>query len=88
MIKNEKRHEDVAEKDTDLGEDKPKETEQDVKMIGESSKSHSFRERMRGLSPHCPPMKDRMRGKTISYMNLLQPGPPPSESSKTYAKQN
>ena len=76
----------MSEKDTDLGEDKPKETKQKVKVVGESSKSHSFRERIRGLSPYHLPLKDRMRDKTVSYMDLLRPGPPPSESSKTYAK--
>ena len=81
-----KKHEDVSEKNTDLGEEKPKETKQEVKMVGESSKSRSFCERMRGLSPHHLPLKDQMRDKTVSYMDLLRPGPPPSESSKTYAK--
>ena len=84
--KKEKRQEDVPEKDADLDEDKSNETEQEVKVEGESSKSLSFRERMRGLSPHHRPLKDRMRDKTVSYMDLLRPGPPPSESSKKYAK--
>jgi hypothetical protein len=53
---------------------------------GESSKSLSFREMMRELSPHRRPLKDQMRDKTVSYMDLLRPGPPPSESSKKYAK--
>jgi hypothetical protein len=76
----------VPENDVDLDEDKSNETEQEVKVEGESSKSLSFRERMRGLSPHRRPLKDRMRDKTISYMDLLRPGPPPSESFKKYAK--
>ena len=84
--KNEKRQTDVPEKDDDLDEDKSNETEQEVKVVGESSKSLSFRERMRGLSPHRRPLNDRMRDKTISYINLLRPGLPPSESSKMYAK--
>jgi hypothetical protein len=28
-----------------------------------------------------------MRDKTISYIDLLRPGPPPLESSKKFAKQ-
>ena len=84
--KKEKRYKDVPDKDADLDEEKPKETEQEVKVVGESLKSRSFRERMRGLSPHHLPLKDQMRNKTVSYMDLLQPGPPPSKSSKTYAK--
>ena len=79
-------HEDVPEKDTDLDKDKSNETEKEVKVEGESSKSLSFRERMRGLSPHYLPLKDRMRDKIVSYMDLLQPDPPPSDSSKKYAK--
>ena len=69
--KKEDRHEDAPEKDVDLGEDKPKENEHEMKVVGKSSKSRSFRERMRGLSPHHLPLKDRMKNKTISYMDLL-----------------
>ena len=86
MRKNEKRQTHVPEKDDDLDEDKPNETEQEVKVVGESSKSLSFCKRMRGLLPHHRLLKDRLRDKTISYINLFQPGPPPSGSSKTYAK--
>ena len=84
--KNEKRHADVLEKDVDLNKDKSKKTEQEVKIVCESSKSLLFREMMRGLSPHRCPLKDRMRDKTISYIDLFRPGLPPSESSKMYAK--
>src|SRR6202022_2803281 len=84
--KKKKKQEDVPEKDADLDEDKLNETEQEVKVEGESLKSLSFRERMRGMSPHHRPLKDRMRDKTVSYMDLLRPGPPPSETSKKYAK--
>ena len=76
----------MPEKDVDLDEDKPNETEQDVKVVGEFSKSLSFREMMRKLSPHHRPLNDRMRNKAVSYIDLLRPGPPPSDSSKTYAK--
>jgi hypothetical protein len=61
-----------------LNEDKSIDTEQEVKVVGESSRSLSFRERMKGLSPHRRPLKDRMRDKTVSYVDLLRPGPPPS----------
>jgi hypothetical protein len=77
----------VPEKDGDLDEDKSNETEEEeVTVVGESSKSLSLRERMRALPPHHLQLKDRKRDKTISYMDLLRPGPPPSESSKKYAK--
>ena len=76
----------MPEKDADLDEDKSNETEEEVNVIGESSKSLSFRDRMRGMTPHHLPLKERMRDKTVSYMDLLRPGPPPSDSSKKYAK--
>jgi hypothetical protein len=69
-----------------LDEDNSNETEEEVKVEGESSKSISFRERMRALPPHHLPLKDRKKDKTVSYMDLLRPGPPPSESSKKYVK--
>jgi len=69
--KNEKRHADVPEKDVHLDEDKLNETEQEVKVVGKSSKSLSLREMMRGLSPHCRPLKDRMKDITISYIDFL-----------------
>ena len=75
------RPKDVPEKDVDLNEDKSNETEHEVKVEGEFLKSLSFRQRMRVLPPHHLPMKDQMKDKTISYMNFLRPGPPPSESS-------
>ena len=68
--KNDRRRADVPEKDADLNEDKSIVTEE-VKVVGKSSKSLSFCERMKGLSPHCRPLKDRMRDKTISYVDLL-----------------
>ena len=83
----EKRQEDVPEKDADVDEDKSNETEEEeMKVVGESSKSLSFRERMKALPPHHLSLKDRKKNKTISYMNLLRPGPPPSDSSKKYTK--
>ena len=47
-------------------------------MVGESSRSLTFHERMKRLSPHCCPLKDRMKDKIVSYVDLLRPGPPPS----------
>ena len=69
--KNDKRQANMQEKDetkcmnneandtTDLNEDKSINTEQEIKVVGESSRSLSFRDRMRGLSPHRRPLKDR-----------------------------
>jgi hypothetical protein len=85
--KKEKKQDHVLEKDADVDEDNTNETEEDeVKVEGKSSKSISFRKRMRALLPHHLPLKDRKRDKTVSYMDLLKPGPPPSDSSKKYAK--
>jgi hypothetical protein len=42
-----KKQEDVPENDVDLDEDKSNETEEEVKVEGESSKFLSFREWMR-----------------------------------------
>ena len=95
--KNEKRQADVLEKDIDVIEDddfnegKSKDSEKKVKVVGESSRSLSFREKMRGWSPHRRPLKDGMRDKTGFYIDLLRPGPPSSrrddETSRRLAKQ-
>jgi hypothetical protein len=84
--KNEKKQEDVSKKDANLDEDKSNETKQEVKVVDKSSKSLLFCKRMRGLLPHHCPLKDRMKDKMVSYIDLLRPGPPPSESSKKFAK--
>jgi hypothetical protein len=77
----------VPENDVELDEDKSNETEEEkVKVVRESSNSLSFHERMRALPPHHLPLKDRKKDKTVSYMDFLRPGPPPSDSSKNYAK--
>ena len=47
----------------------------EVKVAGESSKTLSFRKKMRGLSPHRLPLKERMKDQTISYVDLLRPNP-------------
>ena len=59
--KNEKMQANVPEINADMDEDKPDELEQEAKVVGKSLKSHSFYERM----------KDRMRDKIISYIDLL-----------------
>ena len=48
-----------------------------VKVAGESSKTMSIRKKRRGLSPHRLPLKERMKDRTISYFDLLQPNPLP-----------
>ena len=68
--KNDKRQGDVQENDetkcmnseandaANLNEDKAIVTEQEVKVVGESLRFLLFRDRMRGLSPHCCALKD------------------------------
>ena len=62
----------------------------EVKVVGKFLRSLLFRERMRGLSPHRHSLKDRMRVKIFSYIDLLRPGPPPigrnDETSRRMAK--
>ena len=83
--RKEKMHEDVPEQDADVHEDNSKETEQEVKVEGESSKIRSLRERMRAL-PHHLPLKERIKDKTVPYRDLLRPYLPPVDSYKKCAK--
>jgi hypothetical protein len=86
----------VQEKDVnvneevDLNEDKTTNMMDKVKVVGESLRSLSFHETMGELSPHRRLLKDRKRNKTVSYVDLLRPGPPPSrrddETSRRLAK--
>jgi hypothetical protein len=62
----------------DLNENKSIDMEEEVKVLHKFIRSLSFREMMKILSPHCRPLKDRMKNKMVSYIDLLQPGPPPS----------
>lgn len=52
--------------------------EEKIKMIAKSLRSTLFREMKKRLSPHRHPLKNRVKDWTIYYVNLLQPGPPPS----------
>lgn len=60
------------------GEESPKNEEEGVKEDEESLGTLSFRERMRRLSPHRLPLKERMKDPTIRYVDLLRPDPRPS----------
>ena len=52
--------------------------QQGTKPITELIEDLSFRERMKRLSPHRLPLKERMKDRTISYVDLLHPDPLPS----------
>jgi hypothetical protein len=67
-----------ADDGVELNEEISNDMEKDVKVVDESLRFLSFFERMKGLSPHHRHLKDQMRDKTVSYVNLLRPGPPPS----------
>lgn len=54
-----------------LNEDKEIDIEHEVKMVGECSRSLSIFNRMRGLSSHRRPLKNQLRDKTVSYVDLL-----------------
>ena len=77
-------HLDVQENDVGVNEcaivneEKTINMDDEVTEVGESSKSLLFRKRMRGLEPHHLPLKDRLKDKTVSYIDLFQPSPPPS----------
>ena len=67
-----------ADDAANLNEQKSINTKKEVNVIGKSSKSLLFYKKMKGLSWHRHSLKDRMRDKTVSYVDLLRPGPPPS----------
>jgi hypothetical protein len=67
-----------ADDAVELNEEKSNEREKEVKVVCESSRSLSFWKKMKGLSPYYHLVKDRMMDKTVSYVDLLRPGPPPS----------
>ena len=52
--------------------------EQGTKPMAELTKDLSFRERMKRLSPHRLPLKERMKDRTINYVDLLRPNPLPA----------
>ena len=51
--------------------------DEEVKDVADPSRALSFREKMKRLSPHRLPLKERMKDCTISYMDLLRPDPLP-----------
>ena len=53
--------------------------EQGTKPMAELTKALLFSERMKRLSPHRLPLKERMKDQTISYIDLLCPDPLPAK---------
>ena len=50
---------------------------EEVKVAGESSRTLFFRKKKRELSSHRLLLKERMKNRTISYVDLLKPDPLP-----------
>ena len=50
---------------------------EEVKDVADPSRALSFREKMKRLLPHRLPLKERMKDRTISYVDLLCPDPLP-----------
>ena len=68
---------DILEKPGDVDVEETSIDIEDVKVAGESSRTLPFRKKRRGLSPHRLPLKERMKDRTISYVDLLRPNPLP-----------
>ena len=61
----------------------------DVEDIAvESSKTLSFREKMKRLSPHRLPLKEQMKDQTISYVDLLRSDPLPPRTNNEWKPQS
>ena len=80
MLKNDARSCMVGEADevVDLSDDKSIDAEKEVKVIGKSSRSLSFHERMKDLSPYHRSLNDWMKDEMVCYVDLLRPGLHPS----------
>ena len=59
-------------------EEESNDVEQETEPVAEATKVFSFRERMKRLSPHRLPLKERMKDQTINYVDLLRPNPLPT----------
>ena len=56
-------------------EEESKDVEQRTELMAELTKALSFFERMKRLSPHQLPLKERMKDRTISYVDFLHLDP-------------
>ena len=64
------------------GEEESNDKEHKVKDVVDPLKTLSFRERMKKLSPHCLPLKERVKDQLISNVDLLRLDPYPARSDK------
>ena len=72
----------------DVDNDDNSEDVEEVNIVVESSKTLSFHEKMKRLSPHRLPLKERMKDRTISYVDLLQPDPLPPRTDDEWKPQS
>ena len=79
---------DIPWKINDVDSDDNSEDVEEVNIAVESSKTLSFHERMRRLSPHRPPLKERMKDRTISYVDLFRPNPLPRRTDDEWKLQS
>jgi hypothetical protein len=63
----------VEEREEVEDEDNTVDKQEEVTEAVDSSQPLSFCESMRGLSPHPLPLGERMKDRTISYVDLLRP---------------
>ena len=56
-------------------EEESKDVEQGTEPMAKLTKALSFSEMMKRLSPHRLPLKERMKDRTINYIELLRPDP-------------
>jgi hypothetical protein len=63
----------VEEREEVEDEDNTVDKQEEVTEVVDSSQPLSFCESMRGLSPHPLPLGERMKDRTISYVDLLRP---------------
>ena len=47
--------------------------EEEIKDVVDPSRALSFRKKLKRLSPHRLPLKERMKDRTISYVDLFHP---------------
>ena len=59
-------------------DDESNDVEQGTEPMVELTEVLSFRERMKRLSSHPLPLKERMKDRIISYVDLLCPDPLPA----------
>ena len=71
---------DIPWKINDVDNDDNSEHLEEVNIAVESPKTLSFRERMRRLLPHRLPLKERMKDRAISYVDLLRSDPLPPKT--------